>query len=385
MTEKLEENEEENDLFKEEKFSDEAEDDSEAIEVLPKDRRLVTHPYDFIVRSLDQQIKDNTLILADKYQRRRVWNLTQCSRLIESLLINVPIPICYFAEAELGQYTVIDGQQRLSAIHRFLNNEYYLRGLIVRPELNKKHFHQLTVEDQRLILSRSLRCIVILKESHPDIRFDVFERLNTASTKLSTQELRNCIYRGDLNDLCKELSENQDFIFVRNAKGPDLRMQDIEMVLRFFAFYDNLPNYKGSLKRFLDKYLENGLKLEAGKVEELKALFFRVIDDVKYVFGNNAFRRCDKDGKLWENSLNRSVYDAVMLSFANSESEEIRRHKEEILRGFMELCNENVEFKDAITAWTKDKVKVKARIVLFRQMMVELGIPVKEIKFWNGE
>jgi uncharacterized protein with ParB-like and HNH nuclease domain len=385
MTEKLEENEEENVLFKEEKFSDEAEDDSEAIEIPPKDRKLVTHPYDFIVRSLDQQIKDDTLILADKYQRRRVWNLTQYSRLIESLLINVPIPICYFAEVESGQYTVIDGQQRLSAIHRFLNNEYYLRGLQVRHELNKKHFRQLPVEDQRLILSRSLRCIVILKESHPDIRFDVFERLNTASTKLSTQELRNCIYRGDLNDLCKELSENRDFIFVRNAKGPDLRMQDIEMVLRFFAFYDNLPNYKGSLKRFLDKYLENGLKLEAGKVEELKALFFRVIDDVKYVFGNNAFRRYDKDGKLWENSLNRSVYDAVMLSFANSESEEIRRHKEEILRGFMELCNENVEFKDAITAWTKDKVKVKARIVLFRQMMVELGIPVKEIKFWNGE
>jgi hypothetical protein len=135
------------------------------VEIPPADRKLITHPYDFIVKSLKVQIDDTSLVLADKFQRRRVWDDAKASRLIESLTLNVPIPVCYFAELENGKYSVIDGQQRLTAIYRFLNNEYALRGLRVRPELNKKRFFELEGTDQRLINSRALRCIVILMTS----------------------------------------------------------------------------------------------------------------------------------------------------------------------------------------------------------------------------
>jgi len=372
--------------YKEERFADEDEKDAsddEPYDIPLRDRKLATHPYDFIVRSLNDQIKDDTLILADKYQRRQVWKNVTCSRLIESLLMNVPIPVCYFAELDAGQYSVIDGQQRLAAIHRYLNNEYALSGLKVKPELNGKRFFQLNPEDKRLVLSRTIRCIVILKESHPDIRFDVFERLNTSSSPLSTQELRNCIYRGELNDLIRNLSENKDFQYIRGVHEPDLRMKDNELILRFFAFYERLPQYKGNLKRFLDNYQKEGMKRKKSDLEQLENLFLNVIEDVKIVFDKNAFRKYDPEKVTWENSVNRAIYDAVMICFANSNSDEIRSNGNLINKGLKGLCASNKEFKSATESATKDRLKVKNRISHFRNMMIENGIDVKDIIFWD--
>jgi uncharacterized protein with ParB-like and HNH nuclease domain len=374
--------------FEEEKFSDEedketTEEEDAPYDIPAKDRKLVTHPYDFIVRSLDDQIKDGTLILADKYQRRQVWKNVTCSRLIESLLMNVPIPVCYFAELETGQYSVIDGQQRLSAIHRYLNNEYPLSGLKVKHELINKRFHQLSQEDKRLILSRTIRCIVILRESHPDIRFDVFERLNTSSSQLSTQELRNCIYRGELNDLIRRLSEDHTFLYIRDVKEPDLRMKDNEMILRFFAFYEKLPTYRGHLKKFLDDYQRSGMKMDSSHIKDLETLFLRVINDVKLVFGKNAFRKYDSQNESWEGSVNRAIYDSVMICFANAESAEIIAKKDRIIDGLKGLCESNIEFQTATASATKDRAKVKSRIVQFRNMMIGSGITVNNIEFWD--
>lgn len=374
--------------FEEEEFSDEedketTEEEDAPYDIPAKDRKLVTHPYDFIVRSLDDQIKDGTLILADKYQRRQVWKNVTCSRLIESLLMNVPIPVCYFAELETGQYSVIDGQQRLSAIHRYLNNEYPLSGLKVKHELINKRFHQLSQEDKRLILSRTIRCIVILRESHPDIRFDVFERLNTSSSQLSTQELRNCIYRGELNDLIRRLSENHTFLYIRDVKEPDLRMKDNEMILRFFAFYEKLPTYRGNLKKFLDDYQRSGMKMDSNHIKDIEKLFLRVINDVKIVFGKNAFRKYDSQNESWEGSVNRAIYDSVMICFANAESAEIIAKKDRIIEGLKGLCESNIEFQTATASATKDRAKVKSRIVQFRNMMIGSGITVNNIEFWD--
>src|SRR5580704_6632226 len=170
-----------------------AEEDSDADErpelaIAPKDRKLITQPFDFIVGSLEEQITDGQLILQDEYQRRQIWDAKKSSRLIESLLLNVPIPVCYFAELGDGTYSVIDGQQRLTAISRYITNLFPLSGLRVRPELNKKRFAELDKADQRLIKTRTIRCIVIQRESHPDIRFDVFERLNQGAVRLTPQD-----------------------------------------------------------------------------------------------------------------------------------------------------------------------------------------------------
>jgi Protein of unknown function DUF262 len=349
------------------------------IENTGKDRKLVTHPYDFIIRSLKDQVDDGSLVLADKFQRRRVWDDAKSSRLIESLLLNVPIPVCYFAEIDDGSYSVIDGQQRLTAIYRYINNEFSLRSLRIRDDLNSKRFHQLGVAEQRLIKSRSIRCIVILKDSDPDIRFDVFDRLNSNSVRLKPQELRNSLYRGKLNDLIRDLSENEIFKGVRGVKDVDKRMQDCEMILRFFAFHFQPEQYRGYLSRFLDEYLRKGQNFDTDVLREHKSLFERVIYDVEHVFGDHSFRRYDSATQQWEKLINKSIYDVIMLYFAKLKTEEIRHNKERIIEGLKAICRDQY-FNEAISSATSGLSRVQTRLDIWYRVLLSMGLEVQQIK-----
>lgn len=221
--------------------------------VAPPDRRLITQPYDLSVGNLVGQVQDKSLTLKPVYQRRYVWDNKKASKLVESLLINVPIPVCYLAEEQDGSRATIDGQQRLKSLYRYLGNEFPLRGLEVLPDLNGKRFQQLTERQQRLIKNRTIRCIVISEESDPDIRFDVFERLNTGSVALTAQELRNSVYRGPFNQLLHELAASPSFSRCVAGRS-DARMTFEELILRFLALDDQLRDYRPSFKRFLNNY-----------------------------------------------------------------------------------------------------------------------------------
>ena len=291
-----------------------------------KDRKLITQPFDFIVSSLEEQIADGQLTLQDDYQRRQVWDSKKCSRLIKSLLLNVPISVCYFAELDDGIFSVIDGQQRLSSVSRYIANLFPLSGLRVRPELNRKRFSELEKSDQRLIKTRTIRCIVIQKESHPDIRFDVFERLNQGAVKLTPQELRNSTYRGELNKLIKSLCDDKTFQIIRRVDDKDARMGDAEMVLRFFAFHFDGAEYRGFFAPFLDKYLEHNMAMPRPVRDAHERLFLETIDKVNAVFGSNAFRQIDEDGHF-ANQINRAVYDVIMLTFAHIPKERLSLEK----------------------------------------------------------
>lgn len=358
----------------EENFEMEEEEEFPELDIPVQQRHLLTHPYDFIIRSLKSQVDDGSLILADKFQRRQVWDLSKCSRLIESLLLNVPIPVCYFAELEDGSYSVIDGQQRLTAIYQFLTNKYALRGLKVLRELNRKSFKNLDVSYQRYIYSRTIRCIVIVKESHPDIKFDVFERLNSGFVALNAQELRNSVYRGKLNDLILELSEDELFQKTRNIKEIDKRMRDCELILRFFAFHYALKDYRGNLSRFLDNYLEKGCHFDDATIQQHRDLFMRVIGDVYEVFDNRAFRRYTFENG-WENAINRAIYDVIMLSFASLKSEAIRPKKAAIAEALREVC-EDAEFNESITSSTKNKDRIQMRLDKWRNKLLQIGLDV---------
>jgi hypothetical protein len=186
-------------------------------EIPVRDRRVATQPYDLAVQSLVEQIRGNTIFLRPlserpSFQRRYVWTNTLASKLIESILLNVPIPPCYLSQNEDFELDVIDGQQRLFSIYRYLDNQFPLTGLEVLVELNGSRFHEITSKLQRQLKTHTLRCILITNESHPEIKFDVFERLNTNTVPLNAQELRNCIYRGSLNSLLKDAVENKKWL-----------------------------------------------------------------------------------------------------------------------------------------------------------------------------
>jgi uncharacterized protein with ParB-like and HNH nuclease domain len=176
-----------------------------------RDRKVVTQPYDVAVESLIDQVNSKTIFLRPlssrpRFQRQYVWNNGMASRLVESIILNVPIPPCYLSQNEDFELDVIDGQQRIYSLYRFIENQFELTDLEVLTELNGQRFFQLDSKLQRQIKTFSLRCVLITNQSHPEIKFDVFERLNSNTVPLNAQELRNCIYRGPLNDLLGELS-----------------------------------------------------------------------------------------------------------------------------------------------------------------------------------
>lgn len=350
------------------------EDDEERpeLEIPLNERKLLTQPFDFIVGSLDQQIKDGSLVLQDEFQRRVVWDDRKSSRLIESLLLNVPIPVCYFSELEDGSYSVIDGQQRLTALYRYMSNLLPLSGLRVRSELNRKRFSELDRADQRMIRTRTIRCIVIQKESHPAIRFDVFERINSGAVRLKPQELRNSTYRGKLNALIKELCEDQTFQRIRGVTEIDKRMGDAELVLRFFAFHYRSSEYKGYFAPFLDQYMKDGVKMADNEIVEHRRIFLETARKVEAVFGREAYRQIGPDGKA-SNQVNRAIYDIVMLTFARLPEPELKRRAQDIRAQLQMLCKD-AAFQDAIGRATRDKQRIETRLSMWISALKGIGL-----------
>jgi len=178
-------------------------------------RKIYTEQGDPEVDSLHRRFTKGRLHVQPIYQRQFVWDKIKSSRLIESALLDIPIPIVYLSEEKDGKENVIDGQQRLTAFFSFIdgkfpnNSEFKLAGLKVFTELNGKKFNELSEEFQDKISTYKMRVIKFKKESDGDLQFEIFARLNTGSVPLNDQELRNCVFRGRFNELIKELSQDK--------------------------------------------------------------------------------------------------------------------------------------------------------------------------------
>jgi uncharacterized protein with ParB-like and HNH nuclease domain len=187
----------------------------------PANRKIFTEKSDPPIGGLHMRHKTGDLILDPIFQRRKVWDDSKSSRLIESLILEVPLPIFYLAESADGKEEVIDGQQRLNAFFRFLDNEFPLRGLKALKRLNGTFFKDLDKPTQKLVMNTSIRTVLFKKESDDNLRFEIFERLNTGAVPLNRQELRNCVYCGPYNKLLVSLASDPDYMFLMGLKGPD--------------------------------------------------------------------------------------------------------------------------------------------------------------------
>ena len=358
------------------------EDDDLPLRLEIPDRRLITQPYDFSVRNIVDQINDKSLDVQPPFQRGYVWDDTRASSLIESLLINIPLPVCYFAEEETGKFTVIDGHQRLYSIWRYISNLFPLQSLRTLTEFNTKSFKDLNEREQRLITGRSIRCIVITQESHPEIRFEVFHRLNTGAMIVTDQEIRNAIYRGDFNDLIKSLAESKRWLDVLGKKKLDKRMRDEELILRFFAVQDNYLSYQAPLRTFLNDYAEtktfkkeNGKRKRIGLSDSEKArlteLFTSTMDKALYVFKDHAFRAYLDD--QWERPVNRALFDAVTLVVARLSDDQLADKADEIETVLKHLF-ETTDFMKAISGSKAHRSSFTIRIKMFSKAMADIGL-----------
>lgn len=362
-------------------FELEQEEDLDENSLTENERRLVTQAFDFTVKSLSDQIEDGTIAVDETWQRKYVWDDKKASRLIESLLLNVPIPVCYFAEETSGQYLVIDGQQRLWSIYRYLDNQFPLKGLKTLAELNGKRFHQLDKKEQRFIKTRTLRCIALTQESHPEIRFDVFERLNTGSVSLNPQELRHCMYRGVLNNLLSELCTINLWLKCLRRDGPDDRFRDQELILRFLAFHYRLNLYRPPLSKFLNDFMRDHRKMNPGLVEQYKNLFISTVEKVQALFGEHCFRRLIniEDGNLiWDKNINKALFDLEMLLSSHLTVEECTTKAKMIRDLFIELMTDPT-FIDLLLRSTDHKNRVYGRFNLLLKKLKDNGIGVKNL------
>lgn len=352
------------------------EDYSETLDTSQRERRLVTQSYDLSVNTLVEQWEDGTLTLPE-IQRQYVWDNARASRLIESLLLNVPIPVVYFSETEEVNYLVIDGHQRIQSIVRFLDNRFALSGLKIFGELNGKRFHQLSDRDQRQLRTRVIRAIIISADSDPMMKFEVFERLNTGSIALNAQEVRNSTHRGPMNELIKELTLYVPFRKCVGNPKPRPRMVDNELILRHLALDHRWTEYRPPLKRFLNEYMREANAWPREELDAARSKFETSCDSLLAVLGQGAFRLIDAKGNPIDRSVNRALAEVQLTAFSwVLDPAAIGANRDSLIKEINELYK-NPEFLDALQRATGDKKRTYRRLGMFTEALTRAGLDLR--------
>lgn len=323
--------------------------------------RIVTEQGRYPLSSVPQLIDSGSYLLRPEYQRRHRWSEDKKSRLIESLVMNVPIPPIFLYEYDFGKYEVMDGLQRLSTIKEFYADGFALTGLAEWPELNERRYSTLPSAIRAGVDRRYLSSIILLQETarNPQeaqvLKQLVFERINSGGERLTPQESRNAIYGGPMNDLCLSLSRHPALALTwgiplpvtyplppgevesdEEVLGNDLyrQMDDVELVLRFFAFRQDPQYLRGSLRDYFDEYLKRANRFEPSLLSRLGDTFEQTIELAYDLLGEKAFWLWRHRGDRW-NWYSRPTtvaYDTIMYVLSQRlESESLlRQHAPEI-------------------------------------------------------
>lgn len=332
--------------------------------------RIVTEQARYPLDSISALLESGNYKLDPDYQRRHRWTTGQKSRLIESFIMNVPVPPIFLYEYDYNRYEVMDGLQRLTAVKEFYINSFALAGLEYWRELEGMTYSRLPSRIKDGISRRYLSSIVLLKEtSHGEedpeqLKRFVFGRINTGGVQLSHQEVRNALYDGPMNAQCKQLSRTpalrrlwgipedveelvikagksrDDFEDMSDSSLDDLEeqgipkswrtMTDVELVLRFFANRQRMIVYRKNIRNYLDDYLQAANSYSSMVISELADLFVNTTNLAEAVFGYKAFRR--PRGLDWATVPSVSIYDALMnvLSRLLPRSKELLASRTEI-------------------------------------------------------
>ena len=293
--------------------------------------RIVTEQARYPVKSIKSMLDSGDYLLNPEYQRRKRWDNGKKSRLIESFIMNVPLPPVFLYEYDYSKYEVMDGLQRLTTIFDFYSGKFALESMGYWKELEGKKYDELPEEIQKGIDRRYISSIVLLEETAKspeeaeELKQIVFERLNSGGEKLTPQETRNALYNGNFNQLCIKLSKNEKFRKMWNiplegdsedkllSSEAYRKMDDVELVLRFFA-YRFIDDFSGTVETFLDAYLKQANAFSEETNLELEKLFNDVVDIAYSLFGDKAFI-----APVYERQVNKpqkTIYDPLMQSIA---------------------------------------------------------------------
>lgn len=331
----------------------------------------ITH---FTVFHIMRKIELGEINLQPDFQRRLVWDETRQSRLIESILIRIPLPAFYLDAVDYDNWLVIDGLQRLSTLDKFYNkNELRLKNLEFLTELEGKTFKELPRKFQRRIEDTKLNVYTIQPGTPSRVKFTIFYRINTGGLVLTAQEIRHVLFQGKSTELLKKLASSREFKEATTNSIRSKRMEDRESVLRFLAFRMNsYKNYKNpDFHDFLNNSMERINKLSAQEINQLEDSFLAAMRKAKAIFGAYAFRRIyARNGKRYP--ISKPLFEIWSVSLVNYTLESLIKYKDDITEEWIRIMNEDDDFNKSISQGTGSVKKVHKRFRTIEELLAKV-------------
>jgi Protein of unknown function DUF262 len=306
------------------------------------------------IEQLLRRINEDALNLAPDFQRHAdLWKDENKSRLIESIMIRMPIPAFYIDGSNEDRWLVVDGLQRLSALKQFmLDKTLKLTGLEYLSSLNGKKFDEIDRRYQRRLEETQLTVYIIEKGTPPEVKFNIFKRINTGGLSMSPQELRHALNPGKGTHFLTNLAGSDEFKKNVGLSTPRImRMTDREFVLGFLAFritpYYDYPSKNRNL--FLTQAMEKLNKFSESEFAETQERFIRALETNKLIFGNNAFRKISESRKK---PVNQSLFEAWMVAIdrlSDDENKILIDRRIELIKLFSDRIKTDSQFNKSIS------------------------------------
>lgn len=340
----------------------------------PKDIDIQTRTLsiDLLIKRLRENPSEIDLF-PDFQRNDNIWNEVKQSRLIESILIQFPLPAFYFDGSNNDKWLVVDGLQRLSTIRNFVideKNPLVLKGLEFLTHLEGKKFKDLKRPLQRQIEETQITAYIIKPGTPNDVKYNIFKRINTGGTILTSQEIRHALFHGKPAQFLKKLSQSIEFR--KRVKINSDRMLDREFILRFLSFYLNdLDNYKGDLDSWLNDTMELLYSIDDKRLAIIEKQFEASLITAKYALGKHAFRKYFKKGQR-KYPLNKSLFEVWTVVIARLSDEErtfLRKNRAKLKEEITQLMNSDEEFVKSITSSTNNTYRVKYRFITIHNLI----------------
>ena len=355
------------------------EDESEGSIIRPFDpSKIRVETKQLSMDTLLARMKNSEIVLQPEFQRQDVWKDKARSRLIESILIRIPLPAFYMDATDDDKWLVVDGQQRLSTLDRFvLKQNLRLRDLeFLQEELNNCTFDELPRSFQRRIRETNVTVYLIERGTPSAVKINIFKRINTGGLPLSAQEIRHALNGYPVAQILKDLAASAPFQTATNRGVPSERMADREYVVRFFAFVMTSPDEFTSQEfdSFLSDTMASINRLSNPEREELNRRFLRTMKWSHAILGRLAFRKCfsvETSDRL--RPVNKALFESWSVNFdrlSDTELDHLSRNKEDLLRRFVTLM-ENRSFEQSISQGTGDVQKVRLRFSAIQKIIGE--------------
>ena len=326
------------------------------------------------VAEVVKRIKRKRYIMDPDFQREFIWEPKKQSKLIESCVMRIPLPVLYVAEAPDGRIVVVDGLQRLETLSRFLSDQLSLTGLGDNHPLNGKKFSQLSLNLQERVEETQLILYILDKSAPQRAQLDIFERVN-GGVALSRQQMRNAIFNGSGTRWLKKMAASPAFALATGGSFNTKNMRDREAVNRFAGFYLlGWETYRGDMDDFLARAIERMNNSDEGLLSDLEDRFTSSMKYNYELFGRHSFRRSLSEADAYtirrsrRSPINFAMFDVLSWAFARMRDDEFEGKKQEIRSGIVELLYwPESDFVDAITQTTNSTAQVKKRFRLVSQ------------------